>query len=76
MLTISKSKLKSQMLKIFRDIEASGEELTITDRGRPVLRVTPINKKMSIEEAFADVYGQVEFFEDPDTPTIDEWDEV
>lgn len=76
MLTISKSKLKAQMLQIFRDIETSGEELTITDRGRPVLRIVPIREKMTVEEAFADVHGQLIFYEDPDKPTIDEWDEV
>jgi PIN domain nuclease of toxin-antitoxin system len=29
---ISKSKLKAQMLRIFRDIEDSGEELLVTDQ--------------------------------------------
>lgn len=76
MLTISKSKLKAKMLQIFRDIEESGEELTVTDRGRPVLRIIPIKEKISVEEAFADVHGQIEFLEDPDVPTIDEWSEV
>ena len=37
--TISKSKLKANMLRIFREIEASGEALIVADRGRAVLRI-------------------------------------
>lgn len=76
MQTISKSKLKAHMLRIFREIEASGEELIVTDRDRPVLRIQPISSKMSIEEAFDEFKGQMIFYEDPDAPTIDEWADV
>ncbi|MEZ4735488.1 MAG: hypothetical protein R3E79_51000 [Caldilineaceae bacterium] len=76
MLTISKSKLKAQMLQIFRQIEESGEELIVTDRNQPVLRIQPIKPKRTVEEIFADWQGKVIFYEDPTTPTIDEWTEV
>jgi antitoxin (DNA-binding transcriptional repressor) of toxin-antitoxin stability system len=76
MLTISKSKLKAQMLKIFREIEESGEEVIVTDNNRPVLRIQPIVQKRSVEEIFAPIRGKVIFYEDPNTPTIDEWSEV
>ena len=33
--TISKTKLKANMLRVFREIEASGEELIVTDRNQP-----------------------------------------
>ena len=36
---VSKSKFKPKSLEYFRMIEESGEELIITDRGRPVLKV-------------------------------------
>lgn len=74
--TISKSKLKANMLKIFREIESNNEELTVTDRGVPVLKIVPIKKKQSIDEVFGPYQGQIIFYEDPDTPTIDEWEEV
>ena len=45
MQTISKSKLKTHMLRVFREIEESGEELIVTDRNRPVLRIQPIASK-------------------------------
>jgi len=68
------------MLRIFREIEESGEGIIITDRGRPMLKIEPINpieKKLSVEEIFGpDIQGKVIFHEDPNTPTIDEWDGV
>jgi antitoxin (DNA-binding transcriptional repressor) of toxin-antitoxin stability system len=76
MLTISKSKLKAQMLQIFRQIEQTGEEVIVTDNQRPVLRIQPIIQKKSVEELFAPYQGKVIFYEDPDTPTIDEWGEL
>jgi antitoxin (DNA-binding transcriptional repressor) of toxin-antitoxin stability system len=76
MQTISKSKLKAKMLRIFREIEASGEELIVTDRGRPVLSIRPLNKGRTVEEVFADYRGKVVFCEDPDTPTSDDWEDL
>ncbi len=73
---ISKSKLKAKMLEVFRQIEESGEELIVTDKGRPVLKITPIKQKSTVEELFGDVQGKVTYLEDINTPTIDEWDEV
>lgn len=40
---VSKSQFKPKSLEYFRMIEESGEELIITDRGRPVLKVIPYN---------------------------------
>ena len=74
--TISKSKLKAKMLEIFRELEATGDELIVTDHGRPVLKIVPIQPKNSVKELFAEYQAQVEYLEDIDTPTIDEWDEV
>ena len=74
--TISESKLKANMLRIFREIEASGEELIVTDRGRAVLRIQPIVEKGPIEEVFGDVSGGVVLLEDRNAPTIDEWEDA
>lgn len=74
--TISKSKLKAQMLAIFREIEASGEPLIVTDHNKPVLRITPIGPKSSVSEIFGDIQGQLVFLEDVNAPTIDEWMDV
>jgi antitoxin (DNA-binding transcriptional repressor) of toxin-antitoxin stability system len=74
--TISKSKLKANMLQIFRDLEASGEELIVTDHNRPVLKIIPFQEKQTVEEIFSTYQGQVQYFEDIDTPTTDEWSET
>jgi prevent-host-death family protein len=73
--SVSKSELKRKMLAYFREVEASGEPLIVTDRGVPVLRVTPIRAVVQVEHAFADVRGKVVYHEDPVAPTTDEWDE-
>ena len=41
MATISKAAFKARALEILRRVEASGEPVVITDRGRPVLRIEP-----------------------------------
>ena len=74
--TISKSKLKATMLEVFRELEATGSELIVTERGRPVLKIVPIRPKRTVQQVFGDIQGQVVYLEDINTPTIDEWDEV
>ena len=73
---ISKGNLKANMLRIFREIESSGEELIVTDRNRPVLRIQLNTRKRTVEEMFGDVSGKVLYREDINTPTADEWRQV
>lgn len=71
----SKSRLKSHMLEIMRELEATGEEAIVTDHGRPVLRIVPINRGRSVSEVFGQ-YRQgrkLKFLEPPDAPTLEEW---
>ena len=51
---ISKSLLKAKMLEYFRQVEETGEELVVTDNGRPVVKVVPIRARSSAAELFAD----------------------
>ena len=60
------------MLRILREIEADGEELIITDRGKPVLKIVPFKKRKRIDELFAPYRGKMSYTEDLNTPTIDE----
>lgn len=75
MLTISKSKLKAQMLQILREVEVTGEEIVVTDHHRPVVRIIPYEHKPTVDELFVEWRGKVIFFEDPNTPTTDEWED-
>ncbi len=73
--SVSKSKLKAKMLEIFRQLEETGEELIVTDNGKPVLKIIPITQKATVEELFGDLQGKVTFMEDINVPTLDEWNE-
>ncbi len=61
--TIAKNKLKTHMLRIFRNIN------------RPVLRISPIKEKKSLSDAFKDIKGKVIYHEDINTSTQSEWGE-
>lgn len=76
MSTVSKSVLKGKMLEYFRHVEETGEELIVTDNGRPVVRVIPIRARTSAAEVFGDVRGRVVYHEDILAPTTDEWPET
>ena len=39
--TVSKSRLKAHTLQCFRQVEQTGHELVITDRGKLVLKIVP-----------------------------------
>lgn len=41
---ISKSRFKSRALEHLRDVERTGKELVITDRGTPVVKVVPYER--------------------------------
>ena len=73
---VSKSALKAKMLEYFRQVEETGTELVVTDNNVPVLRITPIRKRLSPATVFADLRGRVEYFEDPLAPTEEEWPET
>ena len=74
---ISKSKLKSKLLEILREVESENTEVIVTDRGKPVAKISKFQNAPTTEELFSDLRGQVQYFEDPTTSTIEEWgDEV
>ena len=42
---VAKSKFKPQALNFFRQVEQTGKEIIITDRGKPVLKLVPYTEK-------------------------------
>lgn len=72
---ISKSKLKSQLLAILREVESEDTEIIVTDRGKPVVKISKYHQSPTTEELFQDVRGNIKYFEDPTTSTIEEWGE-
>jgi antitoxin (DNA-binding transcriptional repressor) of toxin-antitoxin stability system len=80
-MTIEKSELEAQMLEGFRELEESGQELIVTDNGKPVLKIVPIvpmkrKGKGTVDEIFGHLYGKAIIHEDINTPTIDEWGDI
>ncbi|MEH2162682.1 MAG: type II toxin-antitoxin system prevent-host-death family antitoxin [Nostoc sp.] len=73
MKSISKSKLKSQLLEFLRLVESEGEEIVVTDRGKPVVKISKYAQAASTEELFGEMGCKVKYFEDLTTPTTEEW---
>jgi prevent-host-death family protein len=76
MKVVSKSKLKANMFEIFREIEASGEELIVTHHNKPVLRIVPISRGESVEAVMGELMGQIQYHADINEPTVDEWGDM
>jgi prevent-host-death family protein len=73
--TISKSQFKPHSLEYFRRIEQTGEELVITDHGRPVLKVIPY--VADTEECFRGLRNTVLKYDAPLDPVgLDEWESL
>ena len=71
---VSKGLLKAKMFEFFREVEATGEPLVVTDRGKEVLKLVRItNGAESIDKVFEPFRGKLKFYEDPNAPTTDEW---
>jgi antitoxin (DNA-binding transcriptional repressor) of toxin-antitoxin stability system len=71
---ITKGRLKAVMLEAFRRVEESGEELVVTDRGRPVLKVVPYAPPKPASLVFGDL--RAVYHGDLLEPTVDEWEET
>jgi antitoxin (DNA-binding transcriptional repressor) of toxin-antitoxin stability system len=76
MQTVAKSEFKARMLESMRGIEATGEEIIVTDHGKPCIVVGPYVAKRDVREVFGDLGGRLVLHEDPDLPTMDEWNET
>ncbi len=70
---VSKSSFKARALEYFRQIERTGKELVITDRGKPVLKVSPYERDPG--EALKALRGSVLRYDDPTEPVgLEDWE--
>jgi prevent-host-death family protein len=76
MMNISKSKLKSKLLEILRLVESDNQEIIVTDRGRPVAKISKFTQAPSTQELFADLRGRVTYSEDLTATTAEEWEDM
>ncbi|HPA70701.1 MAG TPA: type II toxin-antitoxin system Phd/YefM family antitoxin [Spirochaetota bacterium] len=73
MKSISKSKIKPSLLKVFRDIEKTGEEVVVTDQGKPVLKI--IRYSENPEGGLMKLKDTVLKYDDPTAPVgVDDWE--
>ncbi len=69
---VSKSEFKARALEFFRQVEASGETIVVTDHGKPTLEVRPFRNH---ERNPLDVLrGSVVRYNDPTEPVDVEWE--
>jgi len=73
---VSKTQFKAHALALFREIEASGDPVVITDHGRPALVVRPYRpQEAGAPEALLALRGTVIHYEDPLEPVAtDDWE--
>lgn len=69
---VSKSRFKPRALNFFREVEQSGKEIIITDRGKPVLKVVPYTEKP--EAWLKTLRGTVKSYKKPMDPLDEDWD--
>lgn len=63
---VSKSEFKAKALEYFRQVEASGESVIVTDHGKPALEVRPYR---NVQRSPLDVLrGSVVRYENPTDP--------
>jgi len=69
---VSKSSFKAHALEYFRQIERTGRELVVTDRGRPVAKIVPLraDRKALLEG----LRGTVRRYDRPVEPTGESWE--
>ena len=71
--TVSKSRFKARALEYFREVERTGQDIVITDKGKPVLRVTTFVDDP--EPRLRSLRGSVIQFEDPTEPVgLEDWE--
>ena len=75
-MTIAKNAIKARLLEYFRYVESSGEEIIVTDNGKPSVRICPIKKSESVEELFKEYRGRITVTGDILGPTDAEWEIV
>jgi len=72
---ISKSKFKPNALKYFRQVEQTGQELIITDHGKPTLRIVPFARDPL--EALKTLRSSVVRYDDPTEPVgLEDWEAI
>jgi prevent-host-death family protein len=71
---IAKNLVKAKLLEYFRYVEETGEEIIVTDHGRPAVRICPMRASGTVEETFSAFRGKVVIQGDPLASVDGEWE--
>ena len=70
---VSKSSFKGRASKYLQQVESTGRELVITDRGKPVLKISPYSRDPG--EALKSLRSSVLRYDDPMEPVgLEDWE--
>ncbi len=74
MKNIAAGKFKARCLSVMDDVNATGEPVIITKRGRPVAKVVPVSSKK--QDLFGFMAGEFKIIGDIESPVVplDEWE--
>ena len=73
MKTIAKSEFKPKAFEYFRIVESTGEEILITDHGRPVLKIVKYSD--SDNDILESMKGTVTYYDEPKEPVaVEDWE--
>jgi prevent-host-death family protein len=73
--TVSKSKFKPLVLEYFRRVQETGEEIVITDHGKPVAKIVPFREEDGgAVNILSQLRGTLIRYEDPYVPVaLEDW---
>ena len=74
--TVSKSRFKPAALRYFRQVAEKGEEIIITDHGRPVAKIVPYRGDAhAASKALDRLRGTLLRYDAPDDPVgLEDWE--
>ncbi|MDN5844162.1 MAG: type II toxin-antitoxin system Phd/YefM family antitoxin [Alcaligenaceae bacterium] len=67
---VSKSEFKARALEFFRQVEATGESIVVTDHGKPALEIRPY--QTMVPDPLGVLRDSVARFDDPLSPIGDD----
>lgn len=67
---ISKAKFKPRALEYFRRVEETGEDLIVSDHGRPTIRI--VRYRALGSDPLKALRGTVKHYDDPEAPVADD----
>ncbi|PND30932.1 prevent-host-death protein [Achromobacter pulmonis] len=70
-LHVSKTEFKARALELFRQVEATGEPIVVTDHGKPALEIRPYRAAPQ-RDPLEVLRGSVLRFDDPLSPVGDD----